>query len=317
MSQGIVGVNVKDYLTLFGYNRRRVLRLYLLGKARATIKAEPLHLDTRKAFALLAYLAMQEGEQQRDALAALLWPEQDQTKALASLRQACYSLRRFIPDDVLQGDRQALWVGKDMLWAYAIEFDALASTAWGDLVGDAPALRREPAGEAVEYSDLGMILTSGGLGALLAAAIVGQQGVPRRFITFMYTTWALATLAVAGYGLAQATWQLAIVCAVVNGLEAAGMVAWATAKHRRVPRELLGRVSSVDWFVSSALVPASYALTAPVVAVFGVRATLIGAAVIGSVVTAAALLLPGMRAVEEEEDDADAASGMSRQPEPV
>jgi MFS family permease len=146
---------------------------------------------------------------------------------------------------------------------------------------------------------LGLVLTSGGLGAIAAALTVGWAGVPRRFITYMYGTWAIATLAVAGYGLATATWQLAVACVVVNGMEAAGTVAWATAKQRLVPGRMLGRVSSVDWFVSTALLPLSYALAAPVASWAGVRATLVGAGVLGAIVTFGFLFLPGMRAPEQ------------------
>ncbi|RJK93156.1 MFS transporter [Vallicoccus soli] len=145
---------------------------------------------------------------------------------------------------------------------------------------------------------LGLVLASGGLGALLAAAVVGQCGLPRRFVTLTYVAWALATLAVAGYGLATSTWQLAVACALVNGLEAVGTVAWAVTKQRFVPPHLLGRVSSLDWFVSLALVPLSYALAAPAAALLGARTTLVVAGVLGAAVTAAFLLLPGMRAPE-------------------
>ena len=145
---------------------------------------------------------------------------------------------------------------------------------------------------------LGLVLTSGGLGAIAAAVTVGWAGIPRRFMTYMYATWAVATLAVAGYGLATATWQLAAACVLVNGLEAAGTIAWATAKQRLVPSGMLGRVSSVDWFVSTALLPLSYALAAPVAAWIGVRETLIGAGVLGAIVTFGFLFLPGMRSPE-------------------
>ncbi|GGM81895.1 MFS transporter [Dactylosporangium sucinum] len=143
--------------------------------------------------------------------------------------------------------------------------------------------------------DLGLVLASGGIGAIAAALVVGQRGVPRQYMVFIYLTWTLATLAVAGYGVATASWHLAIACALVNGLEAAGTIAWATAKQRLVPEELMGRVSSVDWFISIALVPLSYALAAPVATAIGVRETLIGAGVLGAAVTLAFLYLPGMR----------------------
>jgi MFS family permease len=147
--------------------------------------------------------------------------------------------------------------------------------------------------------DLGVILASGGIGAIAAALIVGQRGMPKHYMPFIYVCWTFATLAVAGHGLATTSWHLAVACALVNGLEAAGTIAWATAKQTLVPDELLGRVSSVDWFISIALVPLSYALTAPVAAAIGARATLMAAGVLGAVVTFAFLYLPGMRSPRE------------------
>jgi hypothetical protein len=111
-------------------------------------------------------------------------------------------------------------------------------------------------------------------------------------------TWSLATLAIAGYGLAAASWQLALASLLFNGLEAAGTVWWATAKHRLVPPDLRGRVSSFDWFISIALVPLSYAVTAPVAALIGARGTLIAVGSAGALITLAPLFLHGMRDVE-------------------
>jgi MFS family permease len=145
---------------------------------------------------------------------------------------------------------------------------------------------------------LGLVLAAGGVGAIGAAAFVGHRGHPRRDVTVMYVTWTLATLAIAGYGIATAAWQLMVACLLFNALEAAGTIVWATIKQRHVPLSMLGRVSSLDWLISIGLLPISFALTAPVAALIGVRATLIGAAVIGAVVTLSALALPGMRDIE-------------------
>ena len=114
----------------------------------------------------------------------------------------------------------------------------------------------------------------------------------------MYVTWTLATLAIAGYAIANAAWQLMLACLLFNALEAVGTIVWATIKQRHVPGSMLGRVSSLDWLISIALLPISFALTAPVAAALGARTTLLGAAVIGAVVTLAAYFLPGMRSIE-------------------
>jgi len=155
--------------------------------------------------------------------------------------------------------------------------------------------------------DLGFVFAAGGVGAIFAAVIMAQRGHPARDVTFMYACWTIATLAVAGYGLATASWQLALASLLFNALETAGTIVWATIKQRHVPPAMLGRVSSLDWLVSIGLVPLSFALTAPVAAAIGPRATLIGAAAIGGAVTLGALFLPGMRAIEGEIDRADSA----------
>jgi Transmembrane secretion effector len=147
-------------------------------------------------------------------------------------------------------------------------------------------------------ADLGVVFAAGGVGSVGCAVVMGQRGLPRRDITFMYITWTLATVAVAGYGLASAVWQLMLASLAFNALETAGTIVWATAKQRHVPPELLGRVSSLDWLISIGFLPLSFALTGPVSGAIGAQATLIGAGALGAVVTFAALLLPGMRSVE-------------------
>jgi MFS family permease len=148
-------------------------------------------------------------------------------------------------------------------------------------------------------ADLGAVFAAGGLGSVLCAVALGRRGLPRRNITFMYAAWTLATLAVAGYGLAGAIWQLMLASFAFNALETAGTIVWATAKQRHVPAHLLGRVSSLDWLISIGLLPLSFALTAPVAAAIGAQTTLVLAGALGAVVTAAALLVPGTRAIED------------------
>ncbi len=57
------------------------LELSLLGSPRIELDGSVVEVDTRKATALLAYLAVTGEAHRRDALAALLWPESDQTRA--------------------------------------------------------------------------------------------------------------------------------------------------------------------------------------------------------------------------------------------
>lgn len=143
--------------------------------------------------------------------------------------------------------------------------------------------------------DLGLVFASGGVGAVLAAVTLGQRGLPRRHITFMYGMWTTSIGAVMGYGLATELWH-AMAASFVGGLTfTAGIIVWSTLMQRNVPTELLGRVSSLDWLVSVSLIPVSFAITGPIAALIGPQATLIGAGALGVPATLIFLFLPGMR----------------------
>lgn len=159
--------------------------------------------------------------------------------------------------------------------------------------------------------DLGLVFAAGGVGAVGAAVLMAQRGHPRRDVTTMYACWTLATVAVAGYGLARSTTQLMLACLIFNALEVAGTIVWATIKQLHVPSSLLGRVSSLDWLISIAFLPASFALTAPAAALLGARTTLLVAAGVGSVATFGALFIPGMRVIE---GGANSPGGAGRMP---
>jgi hypothetical protein len=146
--------------------------------------------------------------------------------------------------------------------------------------------------------DLGLILGAGGAGAIGAAAILGRRQLPRRVITLMYLAWTASTLTVAGYGLASSTWELALVSLTFNALETVGLIIWNTTKQRNVPRELLGRVSSLQWMTVTGLLPLSLALSGPLSAAVGVQMTFLLAGCCGGAVTFGALFLRGMRDIE-------------------
>jgi DHA3 family tetracycline resistance protein-like MFS transporter len=147
-------------------------------------------------------------------------------------------------------------------------------------------------------SDLGLIFGAGGLASIVVAVALGELGLPRRSITFMYLAWTIATVAVVGYGLGTAVWHLMLASAAFNALETAGTIIWVTAKQQHVPSRMLGRVSSLDWLISIGLLPLSFALTGPVSALVGAQTTLVLAGLTGAVVTIGGLVVPGVRAVE-------------------
>ena len=148
--------------------------------------------------------------------------------------------------------------------------------------------------------DLGFVFAVGGVGAILAALVMAQRGLPRRHIRLLYGSWAVAVGSVTGYGFVTEIWQAMAVSLVEGAAVTVGMVVWGTMLHRLVPRELLGRVESLDWFISIGLVPVSFAVTGPISGALGVDTTLIGAGILGTIATLAFLAVPGIFDTEHD-----------------
>jgi Na+/melibiose symporter-like transporter len=154
-----------------------------------------------------------------------------------------------------------------------------------------------------DAATFGFVLGAGGLGAILAAALMGRSEMPRRPITLMYVAWAVATLLTGAFALASNATQMYAIAFVAFGANAIGMVVWNTLMHTLVPSELLGRVSSLDWFVSIGLIPISFAITGPIAELVGAKATLIGAGVVGAIgMLALFFAVPAVRDPERPAD---------------
>ena len=70
---------------------------------------------------------------------------------------------------------------------------------------------------------------------------------------------------------------------------------WASAIQREVPRELQGRVFSIDHMGSAGLMPLGMALVGPAVSFFGEKQLLIGASIFHVIICLAVLRIPGVK----------------------
>src|SRR5262245_14559689 len=123
------------------------LTLTLLGGFRAHLDpGAPLAFPTRKAQALLAYLAMPPGEAHpRDKLASLLWGSTIETTARTSLRQTLYSLRRDLrraKDNPLNADGNMVSLQTDAITVDVVEFERLIAAGTPSALAEAIALYR-------------------------------------------------------------------------------------------------------------------------------------------------------------------------------
>ena len=157
-------------------------------------------------------------------------------------------------------------------------------------------IRNDLGGDAATF---GAVLAAGGLGSIAAALILSRTGAPRRHVTFMWCAWGVGTTLDIGLAVASAAWQMCAIAFLSFGCATAGMVIWTTMMNTLVPAEMLGRVSSVDWFVSIGLIPVSFALTAPVAEWLGPRTTL-GVAGAFGLLSFALLFVPGVRDPERQ-----------------
>ncbi len=109
----------------------------------------------------------------------------------------------------------------------------------------------------------GFVLAAFGIGSALGAIAVSSRPLPRRYLTVMMVMWGVGSLPLALVGATDSFPVMAIAVFVVGLSDGVGVVIWGTLLQRRVPTEMLGRVSSLDFFVSLAFMPLSVALAGP------------------------------------------------------
>jgi MFS family permease len=136
---------------------------------------------------------------------------------------------------------------------------------------------------------LSLVLAAYGVGSAVGALLVSSLRLPRRYLTVMLLCWGLGALPLAAFGLATVLWLMVVASFAVGFTDAVAVVIWGTLLQRRVPPHLLGRVSSLDFFVSLALMPVSMALAGPVGERVGIPVAFVVAAVVPPVLAVIAL----------------------------
>jgi DNA-binding SARP family transcriptional activator len=101
------------------------MKLHLFGAPRLEDDSGPVAFDTRKAFALLAFLALHE-PQHRDVIGSLLWPDQDGMHARGALRRTLSAVKKSIPEDAIVATRDLVGLKPDAIWVDVNEFRARA-----------------------------------------------------------------------------------------------------------------------------------------------------------------------------------------------
>lgn len=213
--------------------------------------------------------------------------------ALTRARPLVEETRRSILRDIREGF--AFVFSVQWLWVTIFGWSLLVAAFIGAVAVALPLLVTTVLGGGAEL--YGLISAAVGVGEAIGATAIAQVRV-RRTGLVLYLFGALSGVALLIYGLVP-TVPGALVASAIQGLSFACFgILWVTALQVHVPRRLLGRVTSVDYFGGTLLAP-----VAPVGAAFlaqsqGPAFVFVAAGALTVVLTLAALLLPSIRDLE-------------------
>ena len=147
-------------------------------------------------------------------------------------------------------------------------------------------------------TDHAYVLVAFGVGGALGSLLVASLRLPRRYLTVMNLLWGVGCVPIVVFGFTSSLAVMLTASLVMGATFQAGMVIWGTLLQRRVPPALLGRVSSLDFFVSLSFMPLSMALAGTVSEVIGLGTTFLVAGLAPPVLAVVAILVARLPADE-------------------
>jgi MFS family permease len=155
-----------------------------------------------------------------------------------------------------------------------------------------PFLTRDRIGADPRW--FGFLLAVYGIGGVAGSLVVSSMRLPRRYLTAMTLVWGVSTLPYIVLGVTD-VYAVMLACVFAMGFGFSyGNVIWGTLLQRRVPTHMLGRVSSLDFFVSLALMPVSMALAGPLARVVPIPVIFIVAGIVPFVLSIVVLFVARM-----------------------
>jgi len=106
-----------------------VLELQVLGVPRALVRGREARLPLKRAVALLAYLAFNAGPVPRPHLAAMLWPDADETQARTRLRRLLYTIEEAVGTRIVATDNECIALVEGAVAVDALRFAQFARRA--------------------------------------------------------------------------------------------------------------------------------------------------------------------------------------------
>jgi len=153
------------------------------------------------------------------------------------------------------------------------------------------AVRDQAGGGPGEYA---VVLASYGIASAVGSLAVASWRLPRRYLTTMVLFWGIGAAPLALVGITTSLGVMATAAVLMGVTGGAAQVVWGTLLQRRVPKAMLGRVSSLDFFVSALLMPVSMAVAGPAGEAFGLRPVFLLAGLLPAVFAVVAIALARM-----------------------
>lgn len=141
---------------------------------------------------------------------------------------------------------------------------------------------------------LGLVLAAGGVGGLAGAIVAGHIWVPRRRVTATWLATGAAGAAMAGIAGASSAWDAGAFFALLWAFATYGNALWLPILAEQVPRDMLGRASSIEWIFSFAGTPAGIIGAGLLAAHIGVRSAMLAEGIVAALATLG-LMVPGVR----------------------
>lgn len=207
------------------------------------------------------------------------------------------SARRFV-SDLIAGVRYV--AGTTWLWIAIVVAAVGNMTLGGPLTVALPRLVHDTYGADVWL--LGLITTANAVGALGGTLLAGHASRLRRPGILAFGAALLAGVCLMGFGLpvrglGAIAVPLAASCGIGFTLAAANLI-WMLLIQQRVPKEMLGRVSSLDLLGSFALVPVGFLLAGLLADRFGPAPVFVAGGLFSAVVAVLALCNRSIRRLD-------------------
>jgi MFS family permease len=179
--------------------------------------------------------------------------------------------RREVESSILEDIHEGLRYVRSTrwLWTTLVSVAAVNAFVFSPMMVLIPYFLRHnlhTSGAVVGYS-----FAISGLAGAIGGLVAANTKAPARRIRIMWTYWTVGTASALILGFATNYWEVFLVPLIASPMMLFGNVIWESMMQTEVPRELLGRASSVDWFVSLGLAPLGLVVAGQLANVMGVR----------------------------------------------